>query len=798
MQELSVQKLRIVCGWTCGLLLGMLLSPAATAAPADSGFVNEIRAHLAVENNETESLGAQTAYIGNFSGMTLHFQPDQVEDWPVEGNGIEARVDPFDLAPGAVRAVPFTVRTNTGPRANPFVMSRKVRMLVTDKGRPERQVPWTLALSARVNVEHLLRVTAPAVGEAESYICAAAPLEHTPPHLWPVHCRNALPDEQADRHPLILRFSVVRPSDLAYIRPLPKEALYQVQDVDATAAPPSAAQPSASQPSAAAAPEAELEQAGAQPLDLAQGSQTWSVTPQPGRSFRLTPVVPGLPRISRREHHEEADVVLELERRPDLMDPRTRVDTVRAACIGDDCGDDNAIVIDAIERVDDIGHGFDAPPPDEAGRYAPDGLLQPGTRLSPGGSRDKAEVAWRITDDSQGAYVESHYVIRYHDREGRQSSLRSSHFGGIVEPSPQRAHTTPAVLRGDPPWWAHEQLPGPFMSLTLPDSSGQRQSVPFATPALDSRIRLISVMQVAPNLGSASIIGMPSLNADGSIRQIKVLGALHVLLPLFYNGLSAAEYRAIHHGPIELAVSEAWFDRGVDWNDPVRTRLVGWSTLGHAFDDLHFGAGGIGVDTVASGAAMVKRMPDVVIYTIQPHEKLQVDTLAVAQAPTLVYAVTPMLLTQPRPLAFAGYPQGANYQVQAQGKVPVDWMPMTWAELPALDLTFSPSYPANSHFLRMGRGDAFSYTRFDPSSGAVVETGNTLTPLHGVSGSAMLGSLHWSGSALSWATVHGVASSAINAPAPGGEKLLSYVGFDVDVADPDNALLYGWLSTQLF
>ena len=772
---------RIVRGCGCCLLLWMLLPPAATAADPDPGFANAVRAHLDSDNSDTEFLGPQSTYVSNTSDMTLHFDLLQVEDWPTTGNGIEAHVDSFDLAPRSGRSIDFTIRTNSTPDANPFVMSRKFRMLVSEKGRPERRVPWTLALSAHLDVGRLLRVSVPEVGEAGSYTCAAARLAHTPPHLQPVHCRNARDDALADSHPLILTLYLTRASDRPYIEPLPMQALYRVRDAE---------------PSAAAPIDAGAEHPGAGLIDLAQGSQTWSVTPQPGRSFVLEPVVPGLPRISRRKHGEEADVVLELDRRPDLMDPLTRVDAVQAACISTDCSEANAVEIDAIERVDDIGHGFYAPPPDEAARYAPDGELRPGMRLSPGGAHDKAEVAWRITDGSQGRYVESHYVIRYHDRDGRGYSLVSSRFGGILEAaSPGTAGAAEAVLRADPPWWAHEQLPGPFMNLSLPDASGQRQSVALATPALDSQIRLVSAMQVAPNLGSASIVGVPSLNTDGSVQTIKVLSALHVLMPLFYNGLSPMEYMADYDGPIQLAVSEAWFNRNVDWNDPARASLIGWGTLGHEFDN-HRNAR-IPISTFVPTGATPTRVPDLVIYTIFPDEKLQLDALALVRAPTLLYGVMPTLQTQPRPLGMAGYPQGAAYRVRAQGTVPIDWMPMVWAPLPALDVGFSPGFPINAHLLRLGRGADFSYAQLDPSSGAVTRTGNDLKPLHGISGAAMLGDAQWgSDGALISATVHGVASSA-HETGLGGDKLLNYVGFDVDVSNPDGALLYEWLSARL-
>ncbi len=778
---------RIALGCCLCLLLSTLQPPTARSAELDSGFANKVRAHLETDDADTDFLGPHFTYLINTSGMSLHFEPIQVEDWPTTGNGIEADIGSFDVAPRSARVIHYTIHTNSNPYANPFVMSRKFRMLVWEQGKPELRVPWTLTLMAHVDVTRVLRVSLPAVGDDGSYTCATAQLEHMPPHLQPVHCRNARDDARADSHPLILTLDLVDPSDGRYIQPLLMQALYRVRD----------AAPCAAAPIDAGADSRDPQRPDADRIDLAQGSQTWSVTPQPGRSFVLEPVVPGLPRIDRRRHGEEGDVVLELVRRPDLMDPRTRVDTVQAACIGTDCAEDNALEIDAIERVDDIGHGFDAPPPDDASRYAPDGELRPGMRLSPGSAQGKAEVAWRITDGSQGRYVESHYVVRYHDRDGHRFSLVSSPFGGILEPSPGSAGAAAAVLRTDPPWWVHEQLPGPFMNLSLPDASGQRKSVALAAPALDSQIRLISAMQVAPNLGSASIVGMPRLNVDGTVHTIKVLGALHVLMPLFYNGLSRVEYMVTYHGPIELAVSGAWFDRNVDWNDPVRASLNGWATVGHTFRTRRNAR--IVFHTMALAGATPTRIPDVAVYTIFPDEELRLDPLALVRAPTLTYGITPMLQTQPRPLALgmAGYPQGAAYEARAHGTVPIAWMPMVWTPLPALDVGFSPGLPINSHLLRLGRGADFSYDQLDPSSGAVMHTGNDLKPLHGIAGAAMLGEPEWSSSgALASATVHGVASSTYEI-GPGGDKLLNYVGFDVDVSNPGGALLYEWLNMQL-
>ena len=760
------------------MLLWTLLAPATAAAAADPGFANQVRAHLQVTGNETHSLGPHIATITNRGDRALDFRLLRVVDRPAQGNGLQAEIGDFRLAPAAQQQIPYVVFTNAERQDHPFGMSRIATWKVSPADSPVPATTVTLVLSAHLDVGAILQVAVPRTGEDASYTCTPAELEHTPPRLRPVHCRNALPDAQAGAYPLNVYLAPLDPQDQPYIRPLWVDRLYRTRYVDGRVEPLNCP--------------CECE------VDFGSGKRAYSFLPaNPRLGYVLEPVVPGLPWIGRRMHGDEPDVVLEVERRPDLMDPLTRVDTVHAACIGADCGADAGIVIDDFELVDDLGHGFATPPPGELWRYAPDGALAVGMTLSPAGPRNKAEVVFRITEASQGSYVESHYRIRYHGRDGVAREFTSQGFGGVLEPDTRRkrsAQQPAGRLRADPPSWVHDQLPGPFVRLRIADAFLRPGKVDWATPPLQSQLRLISVMTSSPYGGSGSVIGMPALRGDGSLDSFRVLTALHLLVPLFHNGLSAEEYTRRYTAPIEVVLSQSWFDDAVDWYDPAEVQWAGSPILGHAFGNQVNAR--IDVSALPLADQLGMRIPDILVYTVHPDEHLRVTAAAFTGLPVLDYAIAPSRDNLEVPTTMVGYPGSTEYRLDPQDPSSPAVMPMVSAQFPVLRYAPDPPYPMNSRPLVLAIPGAFRYSILDPHTTAPIADGDDLLVFHGFSGAPVLTNLQWMDDALLSATVHGVLASVGTALFT-QESYLNYTGLDVDMSSLDAQIYYEWLNAKL-
>ncbi len=772
-----------------GLLLSWALQAAvpapAAAAPTPpvtgSGMDKFIRAHVKVENQTATRLGPHTLTLTNGTGRPLDFRLLRIEDRPARGNGIEARIDSFHLEPMAQQQIPYTVSTNADPQDHPFGMSRTIAWEVTPTDRRALgSSTVTVVLSAHLDVARILRVAVPAVGEAASYKCAAVRLEQTPPELWPVHCRNALADAQAGAYPLNVYLSPVDPADLPYIRPLWVDRLYRTRYVDGREEPLNCP--------------CECE------VDFAGGKHGYSFLPaNPRLGYVLEPVVPGLPWISRRMQGDEPDVVLEVERRPDLMDPLTRVDTLHAACLGPTCSADDAIVIDEVERVDDVEHGFAPPPPAESRRYAPNGEIGPGTTLTPGGPHDKGEVAFRITDAAPGRYVESHYVVRYHGRGGMPREFTSPHFGGILESATQRERAARAAasrLRADPPPWVHDQLPGPFVRVELPDASSTRRTIDWATPPLDTHVRLLSALITEPYGGSGSVVGLPELGPDDSVESLKVLTALHLLVPLFHQGLTAEEYTRRYTAPIEVVLSSYWFGSEYPlWYDPTEVEAAGaGSVLGQAFRNGHNAT--IEVSALPLPDMPGSRIPDVLVYTVHPTEPMRLNPMAWTGLPMLDYDIQPRRDPLLATSTLLGYPQAARYRLDPSDPASVELLPMVGARFPALRNAPDPSFALNSRALSLGGPGSFRYSVLDPRTGQPIRDGDDLLVFQGFSGAPLLSDLLWGEDVLMSATVRGVATS-VGISRYTQESYLSYAGFDVDMSSLDAQIYYEWLKAKL-
>lgn len=769
-------------GWW--LLCGALQAQAAAVAASDLGFERTVASQLLLSNNEATSLGAHIATLRNTSRTALQIEPRGVEDWPKQGNGIDASLGPLRLEPGASFDIHYTIGLNDSRQHNPFLMSKVFRVEVSPAATPGTRSMVSLALSARVDAAQVLRLSAPELGEAGSYRCAVAELDHTPAQLRPLHCHNVLPDAQAGAYPLgvhaELSADAADPGRFSHLRPLRLDQLYRTRYVDGSTEPLSCRYPCA--------------------VDCSRGAQDVAITPTKARlGYTLEPLVPGLPPISRRMFGDEADLVLEVERRPDLMDPLTRVDTVHAACIGSDCGAD-AIVIDSIELIDDVGRGFAAPPREEIRRYAPDGELSSGMTLAPAGPRDKAEVAWRITDASRGSYVESHYVIRYHGRDGRPRRFVSPGFGGILEPASDVAAAAAARPAVAPPWWAREQLAGPFLRLDLPDSSMTPRRVQWGTPPPSSQARLFGVLMTSDDgrIGSGTLVGLPQLRADHSIESFKVLTVLHLLVPLFHNGLRPEEYLELYDAPIEVVLSEAWFDDTIDTPDPTAARLPQPEILGRRFHSMRNAS--IEVSAPWLPALPDVRLPDVMLYTVHPTEHLEVKSSALVGLPVLQFPVLPESRALNLPTSRFGYPQGATYHVLPAGSGPIRLHPMVEATFPALPSKVpsrsSQWLPFNSHTQWLGNTEQFRFAMLNPITGEELVTGSDDWILKGLSGAAVLGELAWEDGVLKRAVVRGVFSSGSRVPET-DQLRMHHVGLDVDTSDERGQDFYAWLISHL-
>ena len=792
---MKLRQLGMACGaWmACGLLpaqaCGVVAGDAAGVAANDAGFDKEVAAHLLVTDNEATSAGTHHAVLRNTGGTALHIEPCSVDAWPKQGNGLEASLGAFRLEPGGSAELRYTVGLNESREHDPFVMSRVFRLEVSPQGKPGPRSSVKLSLSARLDPAQLLQVSTPAPGDGGGYRCAASELEHTPQALRPLHCHNVVPDAQAQAYPLDLHAELTRAAldapPASYAHPLWLDRLYRTRYVDGSS-------------------EALNCRYGCA-IDFSRGVQDVEVAPlKPGLGYVLEPLVAGLPAISRRMLGDEPDLVLEVERRPDLMDPRTRVDTIQASCVGDDCGAD-AIVIDAVELVDDVGRGFAAPPADEMRRYAPDGVLSSGMTLSAAGPRERAELAWRITDGSAGSYVESHYVIDYHGRDGRARRYVSPGFGGILEPvADDRAAAVgratvarPAVA---PPWWAHEQLPGPFVRLDLPDASGAPRSVHWATPPPSSQARLFSVLIVGDDggEGSGTLVGLPRLRADRSLDSFKVLTALHLLVPLFHNGLRPEEYLAHYDAPLEVVLSEAWFDDTIDTPDPTAALLPELAILGRSFHSLRNAQFQVSAPWLP--AAADDRLPDLLLYTVHPTEHLPVTSSAFVGLPVLQFPVLPQSRALTGPTSLFGYAQGGGYPITVPGSTPIIVHPMVDAQLPALRDTLpgqsAEPLPFNSHTHWLGNPEQFRWTLLDPRTGEEAVYGSDGWVFKGLSGAAMLSEVQWEDGVLKRAVVRAVQSCGSREPDT-DQQLMHTIGLDVDTSDAAGQELHAWLDSYL-
>ena len=792
---MKLRQLGLTCAaWMlCGLLpaqaCGVVAGDAAGAAANDAGFDKEVAAHLLVTDNEATSAGTHHAVLRNTGGTALHIEPCSVDAWPKQGNGLEASLGAFRLEPGGSAELRYTVGLNESREHDPFVMSRVFRLEVSPQGKPGPRSSVKLSLSARLDPAQLLQVSTPAPGDGGGYRCAASELEHTPQALRPLHCHNVVPDAQAQAYPLDLHAELTRAAldapPASYAHPLWLDRLYRTRYVDGSS-------------------EALNCRYGCA-IDFSRGVQDVEVAPlKPGLGYVLEPLVAGLPAISRRMLGDEPDLVLEVERWPDLMDPRTRVDTIQASCVGDDCGAD-VIVIDAVELVDDVGRGFAAPPADEMRRYAPDGVLSSGMTLSAAGPRERAELAWRITDGSAGSYVESHYVIDYHGRDGRARRYVSPGFGGILEPvADDRAAAVgratvarPAVA---PPWWAHEQLPGPFVRLDLPDASGAPRSVHWATPPPSSQARLFSVLIVGDDggEGSGTLVGLPRLRADRSLDSFKVLTALHLLVPLFHNGLRPEEYLAQYDAPLEVVLSEAWFDDAIDTPDPTAALLPELAILGRSFHSLRNAQFQVSAPWLP--AASDARLPDLLLYTVRPTEHLQVKPAALAGLPLLQFQVLAQARALDQPTTQFGFPHGGAYHVFPSGSEPIKFHAMVEAPLPVLRSALPSrsfrSLPFNSHTRWLGNPEQFRWSMLDPRTGDEAVTGSDDWIFKGLSGAAALSEAQWEDGVLKRAVVRGVLCCGSRGPTS-KQLHLHHTGLDVDTSDEPGQDLYAWLQSQL-
>ncbi len=765
--------------WCAVSMLGWALSAqAAAAASNDDRLDKSLSMFVHVTNQRATSLGVHTATVRNIWLRPLLIRPRALEDWPKQGNGIGVALAPFRLAVGSQQDIRYTVSTNDSPGDSPFTMSRAFALDISMEYAPERKGTVPLVLSANLDPAQVVQVTVPAVGAAGSHVCASPELEHTPQALWPVHCRNTLPDAQAGSFPLDMYVAPADPAQIPNMRTLHLDQVYRTRYVDGSTEPLNCRSPCT--------------------IDFARGRQVFGYTPtKPGVGHELEPLVPGLPRISRRMLGDEPDVVLEVERRPDLMDPVTRVDTVHAACIGDDCGAD-AIVIDAVERIDDEGHGFEAPPREQIRRYAPDGELSAGMTLAPAGRRNRAELAWRITDASQGAYVESHYEIVYHGRDGRRRRYVSPNFGGILEPPVGSRPAAPNP--GAVPPWAHQQLRGPFMRLDLPDASMTRQSVLWETPPLDSQMRLLSALMTgeAGRMGSGTLLGMPKLRADYTIDHFQVLSALHLLIPLFHNGLSAAEYLGLYDDAIEATLSRAWFEQeeDIDVPDPTSVRLLQSALLGYSFNSQRNAV--IQVSAPQMPATPDVHVPDVMVYTVHPAERLPVRWPAIDAAPLLQVPLPLESQILDVPVSMLGFPHGASYPAEGPGSTQIIFQPLIHSPFPALRSRMSTDrhVPFNAHELVLGNSQLFHYSMLNPLTGEVTVTGSEGWIFRGLSGSGVLSHLEWDGTRLRRAVLRGVESAGAVARDTGELRLL-YIGLDVEPYEQAGRDYHMWLLSQL-
>ncbi len=780
----AMRECRNRFGWCVVCMLAWATQALAGGGDArQPGFDRTVRSQLQVTNQRASGLGPHTMTIRNTSAMTLRIEPRLVDQWPKSGNGIDVELGPLRLEPNAKQDVRYTISTNDASDSDPFRMIRRYTLQVSADDAPTSTTQVPLVLSATLHPAELVRVRTPAVGPAGSYVCAAAELEHLPQPLWPVHCRNTAAAAQAGAYPLELHLSEADPLQHAYLHSLRLDHLYRTRYVDGSTEP--------------------LNCASSCTIDFARGRNLFDYLPtRPELAHELEPLLEGLPRISRRMLGEEPDVVLEVERRPDLMDPMTRVDTIQAVCIGNDCGS-GTIVIDAIDRIDDVGHGFAAPPRGEVRRYAPDGQLQAGMILSPAGPRDRAELAWRITDQSGGAYVESHYEIRYHAGDGRPRRLVSPGFGGILEPPAPGAAREPAPALRVPPW-AFDQLPGPFLRMEMRDSSSAPSVRYWTTPPLPSQVRLFTVLLpsgegVATRISSGTLVGLPQLRGDRSVDSFKVLTALHALVPIFYNGLTVDEYLSLYDAPIEVVLSDAWFDDAVETPDPTGAALeTGFEFLGRSFHSARNAMVEVSAPHLPIPGAL--RLPDVLLLTIHPAEHLLAMDSALAGVAALEFAIA----EQPRALdmqtSMFGFAGAARYIVSRPGAWPTLLFPMVQAPLPALRDTLPSAarfhVPFNAHSLRLGTAGQFLHTRLDPVSAADIESANHSRVFGGLSGSAVLSDLVWEGGALQRAVVRAVVSAGSIDPTT-DERELHVIGLDADTSVEAGQDYHAWLQSHI-
>ena len=764
-------------GWATQVL-------AAGGDAKEPGFDRTVRSHLQVTNQRASGLGPHTMTIRNTSALTLRIEPRLVGQWPKSGNGIDVELGPLRLGPNAQQDIAYTISTNDAADADPFRMARRYELQVSADDAPTTTTTVPLVLSASLDPAGIVRVRTPAVGPSGSYVCAAAELGHVPQPLWPVHCRNTLAAVQARSFPLELHLGEADPLQHAYLRRLQLDHLYHTRYEDGSTEP--------------------LNCASSCTIDFSHGRNLFDYVPgRPELGHVLEPLLEGLPRISRSMLGEEPDIVLEVERRPDLMDPTTRVDTIQAVCLGNDCGS-GAIVIDAIERVDDVGHGFAPPPRDEIRRYAPDGELSPAMILSPAGPRDRAEVAWRITDASGGAYVESHYEIRYHATDGQPRRLVSPGFGGILEPAwrPVRAGSRAETPKTLPPPWASHQLSGPFLRLEVADATMTTRSVHWATPPLDSHMRLLSVLVTgeAGRMGSGTLVGMPQLRADRTIDQFKVLTALHVLLPLYHNGLSVAEYLGLYDAALEVAVSEDWFrqehDIHIPTPDPTAAFLPQPAILGYSFHSLRNAVVEVSAPQLPPTPGL--RVPDLAMYTVHPAATPEVSRESIDAAPLLQFPLPLVQQTLDGPVSMLGFPVGAKYQVVPPGSTPIEFHPLVHSRFPALRNRVSSEFlvPFNSHELMLGARDQYRYTLLNPLTGEELVTGDNDWIYSGLSGAGVLSHLQWAGASLQRAVFHGEKTHSMIQESTGEVRLL-YIALDVDPAQQEGRDYHLWLVSHV-
>ena len=405
-------------------------------------FENMVRSQLWIENNRKKGFGEHKLEIINHTNLTLSITPQFKKALPDNGQVVaDIPATEITLAPGKQTQYAYTVGVKPDFFSTPSLI---YELQVTNVDYPDNTIAINLAIAPEVSISDFITISLAEQSEQEKkhneITCQQVPVDYVDPKAYPILCHSRkLKGANIVRYvPLIINpvppfenwqvqnfidngglKSVYQQTGVLNHQNVPKKSILQCakngkcspkhdEDIpdDPSVTPPAVFNPFY----------------GLIPALI--GSLIPSINVFPPNNDE--PVDP--------EDPDQQTLTLYNIRRPDLMDPRTRVDTLQVVCFSDtDEACVGALEITGVElqRTDtNIMTTVGALIAPDNAQYYPNGKINKGQTLEVG---DKREVAYQITPKSNMQYVEGHYQVTYQDTKGQKQSYESTKFGGIMD-----------------------------------------------------------------------------------------------------------------------------------------------------------------------------------------------------------------------------------------------------------------------------------------------------------------------------------------------------------------------------